>query len=405
MSRYLSSAFAGTGGTIKKNLEDFHVEEIPLYQPCGEGEHLYLRIEKRGLTTFDLLRRLAGCFGVKERELGYAGLKDARATTIQTVSVPACAEAQLPGLEIEGVTILSAERHRNKLRTGHLAGNRFTIRIRNTVPGALERARDILHVLEQTGVPNRFGAQRYGILENSHLIGRAIVGGDFATAAREIVGDPARIVDPVWRRAAQLFREGRLAEASTALPGRMRDEKRMLITLMEREDARAAILGLPRKLLRLYLSAYQSHLFDRLVEMRLDSLDVVWLGDLAYKHDNGACFSVTDPAAEQERADRFEISPSGPLCGYKTKLATAQAGLLEESLLESEGIRLEDFRLGGGLKMEGERRALRVPLTEVRTQEGETNDLLLSFTLPRGSFATSVLAEVMKPGPENTQGD
>ena len=396
MTRYLSSAFPGTGGTIKETPEDFHVEEIPLYHPCGEGEHLYLRIEKTGLTTFDLLQRLARALGIREREIGYAGLKDARATTIQTVSVPAAAEAQLPALEISGAKLLSAQRHRNKLRPGHLAGNRFTIRVRNPGTDALDRARDILHVLEQTGVPNRFGAQRYGVLENSHRIGRALVRGDFSAAIWEIIGDPARIVDPRWRQGAELYREGRLEEAGAALPGRMREEKRMLHRLQEDGNPRSAVLDLPRKLLRLYLSAYQSQLFDRLVEMRLDSIDLIWLGDLAYKHDNGACFSVTDPEAEQVRAERFEISPSGPLCGYKTKLATAQAGILEESLLEKEGVKLEDFRLGGGLNMEGERRPLRVPLKDVAI-EADQGDLSLRFTLPRGSFATSVLAEIMKP--------
>ena len=152
---------------------------------------------------------------------------------------------------------------------------------------------------------------------------------------------------------------------------------------------------MPRKLLRLYLSAYQSSLFDRLIDMRLGTLKQIWLGDLAYKHINGACFLVTDPEAEQARADTFEISPTAPLFGYKTKLAEGQAGQLEQSLLDLEDLTLESFHLSGGLAMDGERRPVRVPIqSPVASMDGEA--LLVSFSLPKGSFATSVLAEVMK---------
>jgi tRNA pseudouridine13 synthase len=129
--------------------------------------------------------------------------------------------------------------------------------------------------------------------------------------------------------------------------------------------------------------------------MRLASLEQLWHGDLAMKHDNGACFKVPDPAVEQPRAERLEISPTAPLYGHKVKLATGQAGILEESLLDKESLRLTDFKLSAGLAMAGERRPIRVPLQDVAT-EAQGADLILAFTLPRGSFATSVLREVMK---------
>jgi len=396
MAEFLTAALPGTGGEIKESVEDFFVEEIPLYLPCGRGEHLYLTVEKRGITTHELVSRVARACGIAEREVGYAGLKDARATTRQTLSLPGVDRERALRLEIPEVTVLGAEWHGNKLRLGHLAGNRFRIRVRNVVPDALDRALDTLHVLQDLGVPNRFGQQRYGVLGNSQRVGLLLLRGDFAAAAGEIVGDPQAITNARWQEAAGCYRSGDLAGALAAFPPRFRDERRLLETLLQGRGHREAVLGLPRAKLRLYLSACQSQLFDRLLAMRLDSLERLWPGDLAWKHDNGACFQVADPAAEQPRADRFEISPTAPLFGYKVRLAGGQAGILEQSLLDKERLTLASFRLGGGLSMEGERRPLRVPLADLQATRDD-RDLLLGFSLPRGSYATSVLHEVMKP--------
>jgi tRNA pseudouridine13 synthase len=395
MSSYLTATVPGTGGTIKESPEDFLVEELPLYPPCGEGEHLYVLVEKEGVTTHDLLHRLSRALKVKEREIGYAGLKDARARTRQTVSIPGVKPEQVKALEFEDIRILDARFHSNKLRLGHLAGNRFTIRLRQVGENALEHALNALHILEQVGVPNRFGEQRYGVLGNSHRIGRALLQRDFSEAVTQIIGNPDRITNERWRYAAECYAGGDIEGALAAFPGRFRDERTLLRALLDGRSAEQAVMGHPRKLLRLYLSACQSHLFDQVVAMRLASLDTLWNGDLAYKHDNGACFVVEDAAAEQPRADRLESSPSGPMFGYKMTGAQGQAGILEQSLLDKEGLTLESFRLPNGLKMEGERRPLRVPISAALARR-EENDLLLSFALPKGSYATSVLREIIK---------
>jgi tRNA pseudouridine13 synthase len=397
MSHYLTATLPGTGGSLRREPADFVVEEVPLYEPCGQGNHLYLTVEKRGITTFDLLRELSRALRCPEREIGYAGLKDARAITRQTISVPQCQPEAVAGLEIPGVRILAARLHRNKLRLGHLAGNRFCIRIRQVEPDARARAEAILGVLQDLGVPNRFGDQRYGVLGNSHRIGRAIVTGAFEEAVGEIIGDPAEILHADWQGAANAFRAGDLATALTLLPRHCHPERRLLEALQAGKLPREAVLALPRKLLRLYLSAYQSSLFDRLVDMRLHALERLWPGDLACKHVNGACFEVTDPAIEQPRADAFEISPTAPLYGCKVPLAGGQPGMIERSLLDKERLTLDAFRLPGGLTMDGERRPLRVPLSELSLQ-ADRDDLLLTFRLPKGSFATAVLHEVMKSG-------
>lgn len=395
MSHYLTALLPGTGGTLKETPGDFRVEEIPLYLPAGSGEHLYVTIEKTGITTGDLVQKLSSALKLPPREIGYAGLKDARAITVQTLSLTGVkAEAAL-ALQLPGVRVLSAIPHRNKLRLGHLAGNRFIIRLRDVVPEAVTYALDILHVLQDLGVPNSFGTQRYGSLGNSHRIGQAILKSDFDEACRELVGDPAAILDPTWRAAAEAYLASGASAAFPMMPPRCRNERQVLRSLAQGATPQQAILGLPRPMLRLFLSAYQSSLFDRIVTMRLASLGTLWVGDLACKHVNGAVFSVVDPVVEQPRADAFEISPTGPLFGRKVPLATGMAGMLEEALLDKEKITLEMFHLSGGLDMEGERRPLRVPLGEFSVSD-DAEGLQLSFSLPKGSYATSVLREVMK---------
>jgi len=146
---------------------------------------------------------------------------------------------------------------------------------------------------------------------------------------------------------------------------------------------------------RLSLSAFQSSLFDQVLEQRLDTLDRIGLGDIAFKHENGACFLVQDQAAEAVRAQAFEISATGPMFGCTMMEPQGEQGEIERGTLAAEGLTPESFNLAGGLRMEGERRPLRVPLGGVSVRsEGE--DLLFDFSLPRGSYATSVMSEVMK---------
>lgn len=396
-SRYLTADLPGTGGSIKESAEDFLVEEIPLYLPCGEGEHTYALIEKRGITTLEAIRRLARALKVPEREIGYAGMKDSRGVTRQTVSLPRVAPEEVRALELPGIAVLAAQRHRNKLRLGHLAGNRFRIRVRGVVPEPLPRAEAILAVLARRGVPNRFGEQRYGVQGNSHLIGRAMLAGDWRGAVDLLIGDPAKVEGEGWRGAIEAYLRGEIEESIRLFPGHCRTEREVLQRLAKRpDDFERGFQAVHPRLKKLYLSACQSHLFDRVVAERIDSLDTVMAGDLAWKHENGACFLVEDAAAEAPRAARFEISPTGPIFGCRMTPAGGEVGEREGALLAAAGLTPASFDLPGGLRMEGERRPLRVPVGEPRA-EADAEGLVLEFSLPKGSYATAVLREIMKP--------
>ena len=398
MSRYLSAAIPGTGGLFKETDDDFRVVEVPAYLPCGEGEHLYLEIEKRGITTLEAIRRVSRALNIPEREIGFAGMKDSRGITRQTLSLPRVRPEAALGLELPGITPLNAAFHRNKLKLGHLRGNRFRVRIRGVAEGGSERAAEVLRILEERGVPNGFGAQRYGGQGNSHLIGRALLRRDYREAVDALMGDPAAIDDDRWREGVEAYRRGEYGEAARLFPGFCRTERDVAERLARRPDAfEQAFRAVNPRLQKLYLSALQSWLFDRLLAERLPTFDRVEEGDLAFRHDNGACFLVTDPAAEAPRASRQEISPTGPLFGCRMTLPAGVVREREEGILAAEGLSLAQFDLPGGLRMEGERRPYRAPLGGPELAE-EGRDLVISFTLPKGSYATVVLGEIMKTG-------
>lgn len=396
MQKYLTAQVPGTGGVLKESAEDFLVEEIPAYLPSGEGEHCYAVIEKRGIATLEALRRISKALGVQERDLGYAGMKDAIGVTRQTVSIPRVAPEKVLSLQIPGITVLSARLHGNKLRLGHLKGNRFRIRLREVAPGGAAAAGESIAILERRGVPNRFGAQRYGVQGNSHQIGAAVLRRDFKQAVDTLIGDPAAVNDERWRLAIEAYRRGEFSESLSLFPGHFRVERELLGRLVQRpEGYERAFNSVQPRLKRLYLSAFQSSLFDEVLERRLDCLDRIAEGDIAFKHENGACFLVKDAAAEAARAEGFEISATGPMFGCTMMEALGAQGELEREVLAAQGLTLESFNLSGGLRMEGERRPLRVPLNGASVQE-EGNNLVLEFSLPRGSYATAVMSEIMK---------
>ena len=401
---YLTAEIPGIGGVIKALAADFQVTEIPLYQPCGSGEHTYALIEKSGITTLEAIRRLARALQLQEREIGYAGMKDSRGITRQTISLPRVSPERLQELTIPGLTILSAQRHTNKLRLGHLAGNRFLIRVREVPADGLERCRAVLAILTDRGCPNFFGEQRYGSQGNSHLIGRHLLRGEFREAVTALIGDPIQVRDERWQQAIALFRAGDLEGSMAAFPGHCRVERDVVASLLKRpDDWQRAVGRIPPRLVRLYLSAWQSLLFDRLLSRRLDSFDRLLPGDLAWKHVNGACFLVDDPAVEMPRAKALEISPSGPLFGSKVTLPQGMPLEMELAVLAEEGLTPAGLAGPAAFRLEGERRPLRIPLDGATAQQDEEG-IVIEFTLPRSAYATTILREIMKPDAVDLQG-
>lgn len=161
----------------------------------------------------------------------------------------------------------------------------------------------------------------------------------------------------------------------------------------------AAVRMIDDKLRRLWVSALQSHLFNQVLTKRIDTLDKIIPGDFAYKHENGACFQVTDPAAEQPRADNFEISATGPIVGYRMSMPEADALAIEQAVLKENGLTPGHFKQEGRDQAKGTRRPLRVQPKDVEIASGVDDHgahITVAFTLPSGSFATVLLGELMK---------
>ena len=315
--------------------EDFIVEEVPLYPPLGSGNHLYLWIEKTRLTTPEVAQALSEMAGAKLRDIGYAGLKDKQAVTRQWFSVPAECEAKLSRFKREGAVILETTRHRNKLRVGHLRGNRFLITLRG--PGldeaALARTRAVLDILVTQGLPNFFGPQRFSSRDPNH-------------------------------------------ERARSLLARVRPDSKL-----HWDD-------------KFSLNSLQSGVFNAVLAARIRAnlYGVMLAGDLALTVPFGGLFSVEDVAEVQARREQLLAVPSGPLPGPEMRQPTGAALEFERAAIAASDYGALDFSHSPA---PGERRPLAVALENAEVKpEGEA--LRLSFELPAGSYATNVIREIMK---------
>ena len=347
--------------------EDFIVEELPLYEPSRAGTHTFFAIRKRNLSTLEAIDQIARDLQVPTRDFGYAGLKDKNAVTTQVLSVEGISPERVLKIEQPAIEVLWAERHVHKLRVGHLRGNRFEITVRPN-QNDLPAIKAVMKRLTIEGVPNRFGVQRFGNKNDSHLIGKALIKSEWEMVVGHILADDVPQVSRVARR---MQRE------------------------LARKSAEKAVMSIPHRLRKLYVSAYQAYLFNRVLEKRAPHLGTLRHGDLAVKHSNGAPFLVTDASIEQRRADALEISPSGPIFGYKMRLPADEVLTLETSVLADEGVRREMFRKVAGIRLPGTRRPLRMPMTHHSVSSDNNVGICLSFTLPAGGYATVVLEAVL----------
>lgn len=330
----------GIGGRIKDAPDDFVVEEIPLYEPCGNGEHLFLQIEKRDLSHEKLVMHMGHALNVSRHDIGTAGMKDRRAITRQWVSAPARCEDRIANIENDQVRVLAASKHTNALKTAHCKGNRFTIRIRFVASDAAERVAAIRGQLSNTGFPNYYGPQRFGISGETLNIGYELIAG---------LKKPASIA---------------------------KSRRKFLI--------------------RLGISALQSAVFNDVIAARLRSekFDRVLLGDMMTFPRSRSVFEVADVDVEQRRFRAGEILITGPMFGVKMRGPSGEPQEIELDALAKRDLRVGQFAAWKSVAPGGRRPLAVFPDFHDIKQDGDT--LQVEMTLPTGCFATVVLGEMMK---------
>jgi tRNA pseudouridine13 synthase len=303
---------SGAQATLKQRNEDFQVTELPLQTPSGDGEHLWLDVEKNGANTAFVAQALAEAAGVPERDVGYAGLKDRHAITRQAFSIylPKGDAPDLTRLQHPEFRVLGQSRHSKKLRPGDLLGNQFRILLRE-LRGDRHAVEANLQAVASQGAPNYFGAQRFGHDGGNVALGRAML-------AREI---------------------------------RVRHPKKKGI----------------------YLSAVRSFVFNELLALRIQQ-------GLWGKTIDG---DVPDAAGR----------PTGPLWGRGRVSSSGEAQALEQQVATRHAALCDGLEHAG---LDQERRALVLHPQELRWEWPAADQLLLSFALPAGTYATALLAEILQ---------
>jgi tRNA pseudouridine13 synthase len=303
---------SGASATLKSVNEDFVVTELPLQLPSGAGEHIWLDVEKNGANTAFVAQQLAVAAGVQEWDVGYAGLKDRYAITRQWFSIyfPKGETPDLTQLQHPEFKVLSQSRHVKKLRPGDLLGNRFRIVLRD-VTGDRDAIEANLKAVAAQGVPNYFGAQRFGFDGGNVEQGRAML-------AREI---------------------------------RVRNPKKKGI----------------------YLSAVRSFVFNEVLALRMQQ----------------GLWGQTLPGDVLDAAGR----PTGPLWGRGRVTSTDAAQALENGVAERHATLCEGMEHAG---LDQERRALVASPADMTWTWLQADQLMLSFALPAGTYATTVLGEILR---------
>lgn len=397
------------GGRIKERPEDFLVDEEPLIEPSGQGEHLHMGVQKMGLTHDELVRVVARHCGVHERAVGHAGMKDRVAVTRQTISVHLPGLPDPPVLDHPGVQVLWTRRHDAKLRPGQLRGNRFSIRIRGVDPLAAPRVQRALQTLVARGVPNAYGPQRFGHRCNSHLLGALLSLERWQELADELCGAKGSAFPDSQREARERFDAGDFAGSLPLWARGDHAERAVTRALADGRDARRALLSVREPTRGFWMSAAQSALFNAVLALRLDRglYERFVAGDVANIHPGRSLFRVPgsslsdagEAAALTGRLERLEISPTGPVVGADFMQAEEQALALEHEAFAATGIDAASLAAARSAP-EGARRSLRMRVTNPQVESGVDEHgphVRVAFDLPRGGYATTVLAELMGP--------
>jgi tRNA pseudouridine13 synthase len=427
----------GVGGVIRESVDDFVVEEVlvdgskasikkaaetrVLGASDAKQRYLLCVLVKRNWDTFIALRNIAKQLGISQRQIQIAGIKDAKAVTAQHITVENCSIEDVSKVNVKDIEVRPVGYVHGALSTYYLLGNNFTISIKaikHSKTAIEKRITETAKALDAVGgMPNFFGHQRFGTIRPiTHLVGKAIVEGDFEGAVMLFLAKSSVHEHPSSRKArVELQLTRNFKRALRSFPKQLRFEKLMLKHLVESpEDFVGAFRRLPVKLQVLFVQAYQSYLFNRFLSERIKngfSLNKAEVGDYVVNVERSGLpmFNTARVADVENLSETNELVKAGrmrvalPLTGIMQRLSQGIMGQMEKQVLEEESVKTEDFRVDAVPEM-SRKGGLRAVVTPVKLQGVSAcaaaqgaHRADLSFMLLRGSYATVFLREIMKP--------
>ncbi len=412
MNTYITKT-EGIDGDVKLNLEDFYVEEVMKLKFDDKGRFTIIRVKKVDWDTMNFVRVLANALRISQRRIHYAGTKDKRAVTVQHFAISGLSEEKverLRNLKIKDVEIEVIGRSNKGIKLGDLIGNLFRVVVRDAEDG--KRIERIKKELEKKGTPNFFGLQRFGSIRFiTHEVGLHILKRDYETAFWVYVAKPFESENESVRKIREMLWETRDAKLGLReLPKYLRYERNLLQKLREGKSEKEALLSLPLNLKMMFVHAYQSYIFNRVLSARIEefgNLKDVEVGDWVdfVEFEDGRYRFAEEVVKVKEhniRRVKFLIekrraSLALPLPGYETPLSDDWISQKIREVLEMDGVSLKDFK--HEYKEFSSKGSFRVAdmLVEHTGLKVESNDIVrFEFFLPKGFYATVFLREFVK---------
>jgi tRNA pseudouridine13 synthase len=423
MELYATTA-EGIGGMLRQEPEDFIVKEVSGWEVEGSGKYLILELTKKDWDTHHIMRDLSRALGISQKRIGFAGTKDKRAVTTQRISIFDIPVESIEKVHIKDVQLTSLGRYRRAVELGDLLGNQFKITIRDISleKDELKNRMDGItsEIRAMGGVPNFFGIQRFGAIRPvTHLVGEALVRGSAEEAAMIYIAASFREEPEETRIARDEVRNTRdFAQGLRTFPPRLRYERAMMHYLVEHpDDYKGSFSMLTETMSRMFVHAFQSYIYNRVICARIQAgipLNRAIEGDIV-------CFKNSESLPDTSRTQRVNaVNLDGmnnlikrgrafvtaPLFGYDTEMASGIPGELEATIIDELKLKPEDFRLQEipTMASRGQRREILLnvqPRFEILEDDLNIGKLkvMVEFSLPKGSYATTVLREYMKVDP------
>jgi len=413
------TSFAGVGGKLRFLPEDFIVEELFKHpEEKTNGTYTIAEVSAKSWETNRLISQMSKSLGISRRRIGFAGTKDKRSISSQLMSFYNVPKEKVLAIKLKDVTLTNVYTSYKPVKIGELKGNKFKIVVREIIkPSASENVQKNITEIQKTGgFPNFYGIQRFGVTRPiSHIVGKHIVNGDFKSAVMTYIANPIKGEnEETYKLREKLKQTHDYSEALKNYPDQLNYEKAMLNYLVKNtDDFIGAIQELPRNLQTMFIYAYQSYIFNKILSKRIQKklpLNKALEGDIILPvrknivDEKAIIVTSINCVKVNKQISKGKAFVSGPLVGNDTLFSQGEMGELEHSIIDKEICDPRDFTIPDipRLSSSGSRRALLAHISDLKCQivDDEWNEnkkkMVVQFALRKGCYATSFMREIMK---------